>query len=132
MVATALAKAPADRYPTARQFAEALGPEALTPRRALGGEVCAGSSVAVPAAAAGHLPGFPDGARSSPCCCSGSRSAAGFCSPGGLAIREEDDEGRQESRGAALRESRSADQDYFVDGITDEIRGRLTDLPAYV
>ena len=87
VVATALAKAPADRYPTARQFAEALGPEALTPSRSRRRRWPRARPWPYPLLPPAICPGSSDGAPSSPRRCSGSRSAAGFCSPGGPAIR---------------------------------------------
>jgi serine/threonine protein kinase/Flp pilus assembly protein TadD len=130
VVATALAKAPADRYPTARQFAEALGPEALTPVALSAATVAAGSSVAVPAAAGGHLPGFLGRRPLFAVLLLGIAIGSGVLFAWRARHPAEDDEGARNLAVLPFENLGPGDQDYFVDGITDEIRGRLTDLPA--
>jgi len=131
VVATALAKAPADRYPTARQFAEALGPEALTPVALSAATVAAGSSVGVPAAAgAGHLPGFLGRRPLFAVLLLGIAIGSGILFAWRARHPAEDIEGARNLAVLPFENLGPADQDYFVDGITDEIRGRLTALPA--
>jgi serine/threonine-protein kinase len=131
VVATALAKAPADRYPTARQFAEALGPEALTPIALSAATVAAGSSAAIPAAAApGRLLGFLGRRPLFAVLLRGLAIGRGILFAGRARHPAEDIEGARNLAVLPFENLGPADQDYFVDGITDEIRGRLTALPA--
>ncbi|HUF36147.1 MAG TPA: protein kinase [Gemmatimonadales bacterium] len=123
---TALAKAPADRYPTATDFGRALAAEALTPL-----SMPAATTVPVPAAAgAGGVVGFI-----------GRRPLfavllLGIAIGSGLLFAWRARHPAEEAGGARLlavlpfENLGPADQDYFVDGVTDEIRGRLTALPA--
>ncbi len=127
VVQTALAKAPADRYPTATQFAQALGPEALTPMA-----VPAATTVQAPAAA---------GAGAGLVAMLGRRPLfavllLGIAIGSGLLFAWRVRHPAEGPGGARLlavlpfENLGPSDQDYFVDGITDEIRGRLTALPA--
>jgi TolB-like protein/Tfp pilus assembly protein PilF len=127
VAATALAKSPADRYPTATLFAQALAPEALTP-------------VAMPAAttvAAAAASGTGGGLQR----LLGRRPLfavllLGIAIGSGLLFAWRSRHAGEDAGGARLlavlpfENLGPADQDYFVDGVTDEIRGRLTGLPA--
>jgi TolB-like protein/Tfp pilus assembly protein PilF len=128
VVATALAKAPADRYPTARQFAEALGPEALTPVTLPTATVTSGSSHAV--AAAGPLPRFLARRPLFAVLLLGIAIGSGILFAWRARHPAEDVEGARLLAVLPFENLGPPDQDYFVDGITDEIRGRLTGLPA--
>jgi serine/threonine-protein kinase len=125
VVLTALAKAPADRYPTASQFARALAPEELTPL-----SVPAATTVKTPAVAAGSRLGFL-----------GRRPLfavllLGIAIGSGVLFAWRARHPAEEAGAARMlavlpfENLGPADEDYFVDGITDEIRGRLTALPA--
>jgi serine/threonine-protein kinase len=131
VVATALAKAPADRYPAARQFAEALGPEALTPITLPAATPVAGSSAAVPAAAAGgRLPGLLGRRPLFAVLLLGIAIGSGILFAWRARHPAGEVEGARNLAVLPFENLGPADQDYFVDGITDEIRGRLTALPA--
>ena len=124
VVLTALAKAPADRYPTAVQFARALTPEELTP-------------LSLPAAATRPAPAVTAGSSGF----LGRRPmfavlVLGIAIGSGILFAWRSRH-PAEAAGAArmlavlpFENLGPADEDYFVDGITDEIRGRLTALPA--
>ncbi|HEX6107639.1 MAG TPA: protein kinase, partial [Gemmatimonadales bacterium] len=127
VVTTALAKTPADRYSSAVQFAQALGPEVLTP-------------VAMPAAATAPAPAAA-GSAAAPMRFLARRPLfavllLGMAIGSGILFAWR---GRHpvEDAGAArqlavlpFENLGPEDEEYFVDGITDEIRGRLTGLPA--
>jgi len=127
VVHTALEKAPADRYQSATQFAQALAPEALTP-------------LAVPAATTVQPPAaVPAGAGLAALL--GRRPLfavllLGIAIGSGILFAWRARHPADEAGGARLlavlpfENLGPGDQDYFVDGITDEIRGRLTALPA--
>ena len=125
VVATALAKAPADRYPSAVQFGQALGPEMLTP-------LATPAAATVPVAAAP-----PRGALA----LLGRRPLfavllLGIAIGSGILFawrsrHVADDAGAGRQLAVLPFENLGpADEEYFVDGITDEIRGRLTGLPT--
>lgn len=126
VVMTALAKTPADRYPTAAQFAQALAPEALTP-------------VAVPAATT--LPAaVPAGAGSGAVNRLARRPLfavllLGIAIGSGILFAWRARHPAEEAGGRQLavlpfENLGPEDEEYFVDGMTDEIRGRLTNLPS--
>ena len=126
VVMTALAKAPADRYPSAVQFGQALGSEALTP-------LAVPAATTVPAA----VPALDSGAVRY----LGRRPLVavlllGIVIGSGILFAwrsrhatEDTGTGRQLAV-LPFENLGPKDEDYFVDGITDEIRGRLTGLPA--
>jgi serine/threonine-protein kinase len=125
VVITALAKSPADRYASAVQFTQALAPETLTPPILPAATTLPS---AVPTAAAGlqrllgPRPLF-------------AVLVLGIAIGSGILFAWRTRNGTAEAGGARLlavlpfENLGPADEDYFVDGITDEIRGRLTGLP---
>ena len=127
VVHTALAKAPADRYQSGVQFAQALAPEVLTP-------LAVSATVPLPSRAASgfgaslvrQLAGRPLFAV----------LLLGIAIGSGILFawrgRHPAGDGGDATLLAVLPFDNLGpdDQDYFVDGITDEIRGRLTALPA--
>ena len=129
VVATALAKSPADRYPSAVQFAQALSPEVLTPP-----VLPAATTVptAIPATAAGSV-GLQRLLGPRPLF---AVLILGIVLGSGILFAWRSRNGAAEAGGARLlavlpfENLGPADEDYFVDGITDEVRGRLTGLPA--
>ncbi|HEU5039812.1 MAG TPA: protein kinase, partial [Gemmatimonadales bacterium] len=127
VVATALAKAPADRYPSAVQFAQALAPESLTP-------MATPAATTMPAALAGAGPGGP--AR-----LLGPRPLfavllLGITLGSGILFAWRSRHPVDDAAGGRMlavlpfENLGPEDEAYFVDGITDEIRGRLTGLPS--
>jgi serine/threonine-protein kinase len=123
VVLTALAKAPADRYPTAVQFARALAPEELTP---LSLPAATRPTPAVAAGAGGFLGRRPMFAV----------LVLGIAIGSGILFAWRSRHPAEDAGAARMlavlpfENLGPADEDYFVDGITDEIRGRLTALPA--
>ncbi len=126
VVTTALAKSPADRYPSAVQFAEALTPEVLTSPVVAAATTIPG---ALPAASGtglhrllGPLPLF-------------AVLVLGIAIGSGILFAWRTRNGTGDAGGARIlavlpfENLGPTDEDYFVDGITDEIRGRLTGLP---
>jgi serine/threonine-protein kinase len=127
VVHTALAKAPADRYPSGSQFAQALGAEVLTP-------MAVSATVPIqPPAAAGAAPGIVGLLVRRPLF---AVLLLGIVIGSGLLFAWRSRHPAEDAGGATLlavlpfENLGPDDQDYFVDGITDEIRGRLTALPA--
>ncbi len=133
VLATALAKAPADRYSTAAQFAQALAPEVLTPpalpsatapfaaTQQQGGSKAAGRT-----GLRGLILGHPLFAV----LLLGIVIGSGALFAWGDRHRSVDGGGGKLLAVLPFDNVGPADQDYFVDGVTDEIRGRLTALPA--
>ena len=119
-VATALAKAPADRYANAAQFAAALTLSVPTPTTT--------ASVAVPPARRQHRPGFP----TRPLIVGLALamilgSVAVF-----RAMRTPASDGSGPQRLAVLPFENLGDSAdaYFADGVTDAVRGKLSTLPG--
>ena len=126
VVATALARAPADRFASAAQFAHALAPEVLTP------PVPYAATAASPAAGrpGGPLFGWLLRRPLFAVLMLGMVLGSGVL----FAWR-----GRQPAGNGAggkllavlpFENVGPADEEYFVEGITDEVRGRLTGLPS--
>ncbi|HYC31445.1 MAG TPA: protein kinase [Gemmatimonadales bacterium] len=124
VVLTALAKAPADRYPSAVQFAHALAAEALTP-------LAVPAATTLPAAVAAPGPARYLGRRPM-----AAVLLLGVALGSGILFawrsrHPADDAGAGRQLAVLPFENLGPDdEDYFVDGITDEIRGRLTGLPT--
>ena len=128
VVTTALAKAPADRFPSAVEFGRALGPEALTP-------------VAMPAATIPAAVPAGAGPGGGPARLFARRPLfavllLGIAIGSGLLFAWRSRHPAEDAGGARMlavlpfENLGPDDEDYFVDGITDEIRGRLTGLPS--
>ena len=127
VVLTALAKSPADRYPTATQFARALDPEHLTP---LSVPAAAATTVRTPAVAGSGGPGFLARRPLFAVLVLGIAIGSGILFAWRARHPSEDVAAGRMLAVLPFENLGPADEDYFVDGITDEIRGRLTSLPA--
>ncbi len=121
-VMRALARAPADRFATAAEFARAIAPEQITPvatatqrTRALRGPARLRSPVLI-ALALGFL--------------IGGGLLVGWMRRHGTAPAEESAAGPKLVAVLPFENVGRSEDDYFADGVTDAIRGKLTGLPG--